>query len=77
MMPIVDLWHEPDDCRGFHNPLAAIVTKGRADLLQPTATNYPLPAPERHPVEHLALGDYPTHGLVGLITRWALTGTLG
>ena len=27
MMPIVVLWQEPDDCRAFHNPVAAIVTR--------------------------------------------------
>ena len=26
LMPIVDLWQEPDDCRVFHSPVAVIVT---------------------------------------------------
>jgi hypothetical protein len=34
----------------------------------PQQPSHPLPAPERHPVEHFALGGYPAHALARLFT---------
>jgi hypothetical protein len=47
------------------------VLKARPALLPARCSSYLLPAPERHPVENLATGDYPTHALARLLNSRA------